>query len=91
MWDTTIGVIIECWHLLLTAEFVDMKKVFAHVSGKDHINEASSDSLVDLRIQIGQDVDPGVTVGQLEAKGAVVVFQDCSVIVEDGKITSRVT
>ena len=77
--------------MLLTTKLVDMKKVFAHVSGQDHINQPCSDSLVCVGVQLGQDVDPGVAVGQLESQGAVMVLQDSGVIVEDGEITARVT
>ena len=68
-----------------------MEEMFAHISGQYHVYQPSSDCLVHVGLQLGEDVDPGVAVGQLEAQGTVMVLQYSRVIVQDGQLTTRVT
>ena len=77
--------------MYLTDKLVDVKEVFAHVSGQHHVDEAGPDRLVDLGLEPRQNVDPGVALGQLEAQGAVVVLQHRGVIVEYGQLRPGVT
>ena len=43
--------------MVLAAELVDVKEMFAHVSSEDHINQAGPHHLVDVTLQVGEDVD----------------------------------
>ena len=43
--------------MVLAAELVDVKEMFAHVCSEDHINQARPHHLVDVALQVGQDVD----------------------------------
>ena len=72
------------------AELVDMYKVFAHVGGQDHIYQPLPEDLVGFRVQVLEDVDPLIRVGQLEAQCRVVVLQDGRVVVQDGQVAPRV-
>ena len=65
--------------------------MFAHVRGQDNIYQPRSDCLVHVRVQLGEDVDPVVAVGQFEAQSTVMVLQDSCVIVKYGQLTARVT
>lgn len=69
---------------MLATKLVDMKKMFTHISGKDHIYQSRSHGFVHLRFKLGEDIHTFITMGQLEAQGAVMVLEDGGVIVEDG-------
>ena len=43
--------------MVLAAELVDVKEMFAHVCSEDDINEAGPHHLVDVTLQVGEDVD----------------------------------
>ena len=77
--------------LYLADKLVDVEEVFAHISGQDEVDEAGPHRLEHLRLQLGQDVDPCVALGQLEAEGAVMVLQHGRVVVEDCQFGARVT
>ena len=77
--------------VVLAAELVDVKEMFAHVRSEDDINQTGPHRLVDVTIQVGEDVDSLVWLGEFEPEGGVVVLQDRGVVVQDGQLTAAVT
>ena len=72
------------------AEFVHVHKVLRHVGGQDHVDQTLPEHLVRLRVELLEDVHPVVGVGELEAKGRVVVLKDSGVVVQDRQLAPRV-
>ena len=75
----------------VAAELVDMDEMFAHVGGKNDVDEPLAHHFVRVRVEVLEYVHSLVRMRQLEPKRGVVVFEDSRVIVQDGKITSGVT
>ena len=72
------------------AKLVYMHKVLRHVRGQDHVDQTLPEHLVRLRVELLEDVHPVVGVGELEAKGRVVVLEDSGVVVQDRQLAPRV-
>ena len=72
------------------AELVHVHKVLRHVRGQDHVDQTLPEHLVRLRVELLEDVHPVIGVGELEAKGRVVVLEDGGVVVQDRQLTPRV-
>ena len=72
------------------AELVHVHKVLRHVRGQHHIDEPLSEHLVRLWVEFLEDVHSVVGVGELEPESRVVILEDSGVVVENGKLTSRV-
>ena len=72
------------------AELIHVHKVLRHVRRQHHVNQPLSEHLVRLGVELLEDVHPVIGVGELEAKGRVVVLKDGGVVVQDRQLTPRV-